>query len=153
MAIPTTAAVASRSPWNNVRPHQGTAVTLTTNVTNTATTATQVTGLTNTFVVKPNTTNLMFFLQADNFTNSSTNNVIITLWDGVVGTGTQIGQYTLGQQSAAPNEASLMFFIPIAGSLWNTSKTYNIGMHGSGAGTNTLVCGTTNPCNFWTFAF
>jgi hypothetical protein len=152
MAIPTTPAVASRPPWKNISPLRGTPVQLVTNVTNTATSATQITGLTTSFYIDRLVSGIILKLQVDNFTNSSTNNVIITAWIGTVGTGTQVGQFTLGAQSASANPGDLSFFIPASALTLGASTTFNVGMHGSGAGTNTLVCGSTNPCNFYALA-
>lgn len=152
MAIPTLPARASIPPWNNVRPVQGTSVQLTTAATNTATSATQVTGLTNTFVIQPNTRHLFVHLTADSVSNSGANAVIISLWNGAVTSGTQVGQASATAASGALAPLQATFYIPITGALWNTSITLNIGMHGSGSGTNTIAAGATLPISFWTEA-
>lgn len=125
-----------------------TPVQLTSNVTNTATSATQVTGLTQTFTVPKITGTaastywVKVILSGDSVYNSGANSVILTAWVGTVGTGTQFGQSTDSAQSSAPSPITDVFYLAaIAG----TAYTVNIGMHGSGAGTNTLVAGTTNP--------
>ncbi len=153
MPVSTSPVVAERPPWENETPLRGTLATLTANATNTATTATQVTGLTTSaFVIPSKTTALLVFLQADNVSNSGAVNTILTLWSGVVGTGTQVGAFTHGGQSGVTAAVSDVFYVPVTSSMIGTSVTYNIGMHGSGAGTNTLVAGATDPCNLFVLA-
>jgi len=121
------------------------AVPLVANKTNTATTATAVTGLTTGSIVLPAAVQtLEFNLDGDSVTNSGANSVIVTLWDGVVGSGTQIGQWTSNQTGDATPLSARFFVNVIPGS----THTYAIGMHGSGAGTNTMVASSTAPLNY-----
>lgn len=141
MAVPNSPSVADRPAWLNVKPIQGTPVQLTSNVTNAATSATQVTGWTVSYKVGARAQWLLLIAEADNVTNSGSNAVVMTAWNGVVGTGTQFGQSTNPTASAL----SGVFVLPVTSAMVGTTVTLNVGMHGSGAGTNTLVCGATNP--------
>lgn len=152
MAIPTSPVIADRSKATSVQPIQSTALVaqLTSNVTNTATSATLVTGLTAaTNTVGALVKYVRVIVSGDSVYNSGANSVIISCWVGTVGSGTQVGQYTDAAQSSAPSPLVAVFYIPVstAGAVvMGSSYTVNIGMHGSGAGTNTLVASTTAPC-------
>ena len=150
MAIPVTPPISDTPPQNSVQPVQGLAQ-ITTNATNTATSATQVTGLSVTFVVQPGTKYLIANLVSDSISNSGANNVIMTVWNGTVGTGTQVGQSTNTAQSGAKGSLSENYMILISslGVSAGSSVTLNVGMHGSGAGTNTLAAAATYPASFW----
>lgn len=116
-----------------------------TNATNTATSATQVTGLTSGTQILPSwTQELEFTVTGDTISNSGANSVIVTLWDGTVGTGTQIGQSTT-IATGGKTPINFCFYQTVVG---GSTHTYNIGMHGSGAGTNTLAASATAPCYF-----
>lgn len=152
MAIPTTPNQAEVSPANNVTPVQVAITPLVANQTNTATSATQVTGLTLAVpVINPLGDYVRVTLSADSLSNSAANNVIITLWAGTVGTGTQLAQETNTAQSGAKAGLSTSWIIPIVSTAainQTAAVTLNIGMHGSGAGTNTMVGSSTAPIFF-----
>ena len=69
----------------------------------------------------------------------------ITVWDGTVGSGTQLGQaYAVKRSAGTQGMNGIGGFVvasPSAG-----SKTYNIGLHRGGAGgTATIAASSTNP--------
>lgn len=138
-------------PWKSVQAVQSTALVsqLTTSVTNTATSATQVTGLTaKTNLVSPMTQYFRVTLTGDSLSNSGANSVILTLWAGTVGTGTQVAQYSDSAASGALAALSAVFYVPVSTTsalVPGSQYTLNIGMHGSGAGTNTMYASTTAP--------
>jgi hypothetical protein len=150
MPVLTSPAVAERPPWDNVTPIQGTPVVATSNLTNTATSATLITGMSITFTLNSKTSSILMIFNGDSVSNSGANNVVITAWLGVVGTGTQVGQTTFGAQSGAV--ASCQGSFAVSPSLLSltpgTSYTLRLAMHGTGAGTNTITAGTTNPFVF-----
>ena len=151
MAFLTRPKVADRSPWENVTSIQSTALVaqLTTSATNAATSATQVAGLTATTTqVNSKTQYFEVFLSGDSVSNSGSNNVVITLWVGTVGTGTQVGSFSATAQSGALVPLAATFFVPVSATsalVPGSSYVLNIGMHGSGAGTNTMTAGATSP--------
>ncbi len=151
MAIPSTPTIADKARFNSVQPLQSTALVaqLTTSATNTATTATLVTGLTaTTNVVGSLVKYVRVMLSADSVSNSGANNVILTCWVGTVGSGTQVAQSSYTVQSGALSSVDTLWLIPVttAGTIVaGSSYTINVGMHGSGAGTNTLTAGATLP--------
>lgn len=109
----------------------------------TSTSATQVTGLTTTVTIPAGGRSVKitgYFSSAQNGTSSD--GVILTLWDGVVGSGTQIGQYNIANAAGAPNTGATMIAVvtPAAG-----SKTYNVGTAAFVGGTVTIGAATTSP--------
>lgn len=147
--IPTTPAVADRPPWKSIQTVQGTPVSLTANVTNTAVSATLITGLTDTFTVVSRTQYFLVILQADQMATSGSGTVALSLWNGTVGTGTQVGQATIPNPG---DNVSVVWVVPVTAAQFSTSITLNVGVVQSSAGTFTLTAGTTNPCTLTVLA-
>ena len=145
MAFPN-ANIPDTAPFNSVYSIVGTPVVYAgSSLTNTATSATAVSQLTSgAFIVPALTKYLKVTLTGDSVSNSGANNVIISAWIGTVGSGTSLGTDTNTAQSGAKAGLDMVFIIPTTG-LTNTSITINIGMHGSGAGTNTITTSATSP--------
>ena len=149
MAIQATPVTSNRPPWDCIQPVRAFATPITTSATNTATSAAQVTGLT---LTPPTMGSLVQYvrvnLTGDSVSNSGANNVIITLWLGTVGTGTQLASTSATAQSGALAPLDVHWMIPATstyGLAPGSSYTFNIGMHGSGAGTNTMTAASTSP--------
>lgn len=115
---------------------------ITTNFTTASTSAVQVTGLTATVTIPSGGRSIKItaFSRAL-YSTSSGAAAKMTIWDGVVGSGTQLNE-SFGLQSGgagASNGFVQAIVTPTAG-----SKTYNIGLAAS-SGTATLEAGTTFP--------
>lgn len=110
------------------------------NATTTATSATQVPGLSSTIYVPSGRKVRISFYAESIFTSGSGSNRI-TIWDGTVGSGTQLQQLNTTSGTGAIYGVSTSVIVsPAAG-----SKTYNIGFHNTSAGTETIEAGTTLP--------
>lgn len=110
------------------------------NQTGIGTSATQVTGLSLPIIVPANRkVHIKVFAWAvDN--SGAGNTTTLTIWDGTVGAGTQVGASIL-KQSAAASGTFQIAEIELTPSA--TSKTYNIGLHGS-AGTTGIYASAGN---------
>ncbi len=106
----------------------------------TSATAVQVTGLTSTVTIPPGGRGVKITAFSQSLTNTGTNFNGISIWDGTVGSGTQLTEAGSGltATTSAPGTA-IAFHTPSAG-----SKTYNVGFRASG-GTGTLAAGATFP--------
>lgn len=105
------------------------------------TSATQVTGVTLTVTIPSGSRYIKITGYVAAFTNTGAGVGTLTIWDGVVGAGTQLGQFNMASNASAPNEGGVVMAVvqPAAG-----SKTYNLGFHVAG-GTGTLNNAATNP--------
>ena len=117
---------------------------ITTNFTVAATTITQVTGLTVTVTIPAGGRKTKITVGGGTMTNSTANGVNLSIWDGVVNSGTQIAStgsdFYIG---TARNPIALMVIVsPTAG-----SKTYNVGFM-STSGTGTMAASSTSPITF-----
>lgn len=112
-------------------------------ITTTATSATQATGLTSTVTIPAGSRRIKITAYTYAFYNN-TNNVgsRLTIWDGTVGSGTQLSEWSslVPTATGAIGACCLAVVSPSAG-----SKTYNIGFHGTGASTTTLEASSTHP--------
>lgn len=121
----------------------GSASTTTTFSTASAT-AVQVTGLTITITVPSGSRSVLLLAWARALYNTTANTqVIMSIWDGVVGSGTQISEsYAQANASASTgsNASAFAFVTPAAG-----SKTYNVGLLATAGGTANLQAGATFP--------
>lgn len=113
------------------------------NSTYTSTTAVQLTGLTLTVTVPPQIGNHLLYLEAflPSFGNSATAFNDLSVWDGVVGTGTQVAR-TETYDSTATGNISIAAKIYLSGV--SGSKTYNVGISSS-SGTVTVNASATAP--------
>lgn len=105
----------------------------------TATTIAQATGLTCPVIVPTN--RKVKVTAIGSTSNSGTNTNLITLWDGVVNSGTQLNQTGNYTASGTGQESVIVEAITTPAS---ASKTYNVGLSAA-AGTVTLNAGATNP--------
>lgn len=104
---------------------------------------TQITGL-SVPVIVPLGRKIKVSVKGYNFGSSNgVTNSLISIWDGTVSSGTQIGACNM--TSAGSN-----YNAPVAGEAEVTpttaSKTYNIGMQNIGGGTSTISASSTAPC-------
>lgn len=108
---------------------------------NTGTTPVLVTGLSITITVPAGGRRVKVTAWANQIHEISGSNVpIVSLWDGTVGSGTQISRM-LGPNNATGWPGSMIAVVtPAAG-----SKTYNVGMSNNGAGTAELEASSTYP--------
>lgn len=98
----------------------------------------QVTGLTATVTVPAGGRKVKLTMFANNVSTGNTGqNVFLSLWEGAVGTGTQLGQSQLITSGVG---ICLAEYTPSAG-----SKTYNVGISGGGGATLTVNAGATTP--------
>lgn len=130
-----------RNPATNVL---GSA-SITTPFTTTSTSAVQITGLT-TSVTVPTGRSVKITASSTEIYNSAMGSysVSLTIWDGVVGSGTQISQGTQNLASLGSNLG-----IPINCSILvtptNGTHVYNIGLQVGGGGTANLTATTNSP--------
>jgi hypothetical protein len=105
-------------------------------------TPTQITGLTVSVTI-PASVHTKITMFADQFFNTTaTNYAVLTLWDGTVGSGTQIAEAAMRSNAASDIVPATMICLvaPAAG-----AKTYNVGIHQVGGGSAGIVAGATNP--------
>lgn len=115
---------------------------VTTNVTTTSSTFVQATGLTSTVTVPSGGRRVKITVYCDAIVSSSSGNAYLSIWDGAVGTGTQIQQWEsfITTPNGNPSGVHCVAVVtPSAG-----SKTYNVGIRVS-AGTLSLFAGATFP--------
>lgn len=121
-------------------------VSITSNFTTASTTAVQITGLSISFTAAGNGQQYKITVQPPTVQNSTAqNNIVLTIWDGAVGTGTQVGGATTQPFGAtAPDHLIATTVVaPAAG-----SKTYNVGMSTTGTNTATFAASATTPAWF-----
>jgi hypothetical protein len=107
-----------------------------------AVSATQITGLTTTVNIPAGGRNIKITVFGSNITNTAAaSNNIITIWDGVVGSGTQIASSEGSINSANGFMPAVCFAIV---NPTPQTKTYNAGLH-TGGGTTTLTASSTSP--------
>lgn len=114
-----------------------------TNFSTASTTAVQVTSLTTVVTMPSGGRSFKITMSADYFTNNTANNyAVMTIWDGVVGSGTLLGgvttQVSIISQPTPLNRCIIV--TPTAG-----SKTYNIGLNALGGGTASITASSTGP--------
>lgn len=111
--------------------------------TGTATSSTQVTGLSCPVIV-PVGRKIKISVVAT-YHSSSANIPVSEIWDGTVGSGTQLKQVNgiVGGGAASPPPSMDVVLTPTT-----SNKTYNLGYRLSGAGTYTLDCGGVSPAQF-----
>jgi hypothetical protein len=118
-------------------------IQITSNFTTTATSATLVTGLSATVTIPSGGRRVKITVFSRALYNSATSaSSELTIWDGTVGTGTQLSQ-AHGMQSGGTGTTpgiAMAVVTPSAG-----SKTYNVGLHSAAAGTATLEAGALYP--------
>lgn len=114
---------------------------ITSNFATASTTAVQVTSLTATVTIPAGGRRIKITAHAGNIKGSTLCNVAISIWDGTVGSGTQLnsGTYTSGGVDYNIPATVIAVVSPAAG-----SKTYNIGLL-SNPGTGTVVASATVP--------
>lgn len=116
---------------------------ITTNFTTTNTSATQVTGLTVSVTI-PDGGRKVEITAFTNFlaNTASANSPIMTVWDGAVGSGTQVAQADFNGGAAGDGGSAIAMAIltPSAG-----AKTYNVGLHVTTSGTAQLSGQATSP--------
>lgn len=107
--------------------------TIITGFTTASTSAVQVTGLTATVPIPAGARKTKITVSGGFIGNSvGAKNTYLTLWDGTVGSGTQIGgtQSTIVTAGYAASYSLVVVVSPTAG-----SKTYNVGLHSDASGT------------------
>ena len=77
--------------------------------------------------------------------SNSVTNTDVAIWDGVVGSGTQIAE-TNCTSAGANYGAGATIILPLKPS--SSSKTYYVGLSNIGGGTSTLSASVTQPCTF-----
>lgn len=118
--------------------------TITSGFTTSSSTVVQVTGLTTTVTI-PTGGHTKVTVWVDSIYNTTANNyVTLALWDGTVGSGTQLATAQSRSSSLASGDnapASIVWVgQPAAG-----SKTYNVGLFQTGGGTAGIIAGATDP--------
>ena len=114
---------------------------ITADVSTASTTVVAATGLSVTVTVPSGSRSIKITAYIAGTYNSSTNQCRLSIWDGTVGSGTQIAAAFNGNASGQIVPATMMAVAtPSAG-----SKTYNVGYYGSGAGTTYITGATTGP--------
>ena len=119
---------------------------ITANFSTTSTTAVQITGLTSTVTVPAGGRRVKITVYCRDVYNSGTTpmGAFLSIWDGTVGSGTQLQEYSMAQNttSGLASVGIMMAVVtPSAG-----SKTYNVGMRTQTAGgTSNLESGATYP--------
>lgn len=108
---------------------------ITSNFTTTSSSTVQVTGLSVT-VTAPGSRRLEITFSSSTVASSS-GVAIVEIWDGTVGSGTQIGQYNV----SGTNHGATVIATPLPSA---GSHTYNIGYRVT-SGTGTLAAGSTSP--------
>jgi hypothetical protein len=115
---------------------------ITTTFSTTNTSATQVTGLTATVTIPAGGRKVKITVGTGTLYNAtSTDQAILTIWDGTVGSGTQLQQanaYAPATNTGSPTTL-IAVVTPAAG-----SKTYNVGLHAT-AGTANMQALSTGP--------
>lgn len=117
---------------------------ITANFSNTSTTASAVTGLSVTVTIPSGGRRVKITAWGRSVLNNTAGDYsLLSIWDGTVGTGTQLAETAaLSSSASAQYSATVMAVVtPSAG-----SKTYAVGLcNASTAGTNTLTASTVAP--------
>lgn len=114
---------------------------ITSNFATTSTTATQVTGLSVTVSVAGGR-RVKITVTGRTMLNSTANAyTTITVWDGTVGSGTQLGSTDFQAYAINAETPAILISAPVPSA---GSHTYNVGLHVSG-GTGTLAATSTAP--------
>lgn len=117
---------------------------ITANITTTSTTQVQATGLTSTVTIPAGGRRIKISFFANLQVGTGIKNPVVSIWDGTVGSGTQLNSTGMVVQNAGINQFFICYAIvsPSAG-----SKTYNMGWSsdGGGAVTTTMVASATAP--------
>lgn len=116
---------------------------ITSSVTTTATSAAQATGLTATVTIPAGGRKIKITAHGQGIwtTNAGASQCWVTIWDGTVGSGTQLAATRVDLVSNYVGTATCIAVVtPAAG-----TKTYNVGFHCVSAGTTTLLAGATSP--------
>lgn len=113
---------------------------ITSSATTTSATAAQVSTLTAAVTIPAGGRGVKITAFAQSLTNTGSNFVGLSIWDGTVGSGTQLAESggSITSATGIPGIA-IAFVTPSAG-----AKTYNVGLRTSG-GTATLAAGATYP--------
>lgn len=112
---------------------------ITSNFTTVSTTPVQVTGLTTTVTIPAGGRRIKITVFTKAAYGSTSNTSNLTIWDGTVGSGTQIGAGSGFQSTGANSTIAMAIVTPAAG-----SKTYNAGFNVA-TGTGTWEASTTGP--------
>ena len=110
-----------------------------------STTAVQVNGLSAQVVIPNGATEVRITAYGGAVYNSSSSGrVLLTIWDGTVGSGTQLAEaWALGTATpSAGGTTAIAVISPTAG-----SKTYNVGIEAESAGTATIDGGSGRPAS------
>lgn len=75
--------------------------------------------------------------------NSASGSTTLTIWDGVVNSGTQLQGATFDQHATVSEGVPAFFSVIVTPT--STSKTYNLGNATNGTGTSTLIGSSTAP--------
>jgi hypothetical protein len=118
---------------------------ITSNLTTSSTTQVQATGLTSTVVIPSGNRRVKITLYVSNSYNLTANKYcVFSIWDGTVGSGTQIGKAQIFNNGTAGGAGTVVCIATVTPSVG--SKTYNVGFAtDSGGGTNTLEASATYP--------
>lgn len=115
------------------------------NSTTTSTSAVQANGLSITLTVPSGATRLKVTAFSGGVFNATTgDSVLVSLWDGTVGSGTELVQAEVGDTGIAGGPIEVPVFV--SSSVWPAagSKTYNLGLNAITGGTATFSASTTN---------
>lgn len=114
---------------------------ITSNFTTSSTTAVQVTGLSVTVTIPSGGRKIKITSWAGFLDSASTSFVVSSIWDGTVGSGTQISENAPLFPNARQIPMMMMAVLtPSAG-----SKTYNVGLSSTGGTSATLAASSTRP--------
>lgn len=117
---------------------------ITANITTTSTTAVQATGLTATVTIPAGGRSIKISFFGNLQVGTGVKNPVVSIWDGVVASGTQLASSSMVIQNAGISQFFVCYAVvtPSAG-----SKTYNIGWMSDGGGgvTTTMVASATSP--------
>ncbi len=114
---------------------------ITADITTTSTTAAQATGLTATVTIPAGGRRVKITAFTRRITNVNTTDIMLSIWDGTVSSGTQLSQTNFYNTTAGAGSTQTCIAIvtPASG-----SKTYNVGFH-SAAGTTKIEAAATYP--------
>lgn len=114
---------------------------ITTNFATSSTTNVQVTGLTSTVTIPAGGRRVKLTVYCPQNSLNATGDIWISIWDGTVGSGTQLQESHIVISSAnfTLTQLAMAIVTPAAG-----SKTYNVGMRVN-ANTGTIACSATIP--------
>lgn len=111
--------------------------------TTTSTTPVQITGFTVTVTIPAGGRSVLILVTVGELYNTSGGEYgMLTLWDGTVGSGTQIGKCVQNSGTGSQVAPGVIQVIatPVAG-----SKTYNLGLNVQAVGTAGIVASATEP--------